>query len=75
MSLEYYDKKFVTDAVEAAQKKILRELKDNQFEMQQTFNRMARAIESLTLEVKALREEQNPKLDKVKLPAPTATGG
>jgi hypothetical protein len=43
----------------------------NNRKMTEMFNRMATAIEGLTNEVRALREDLNPKaLDKPKLPSP-----
>lgn len=68
MPLEYWDKREIIEAVNNAQKKTERAMSDG-------FNRIAKALEELTKEVKALREEQSPKLDKAKLPAPTTTGG
>ena len=82
-SLDYFDKKAVTEIVDTAQKKTAKEIRDNlresvmlQRQTLDAFNRVAVALEKLTGEIKALRDEQNPKLDKSKkLPAPTATGG
>ena len=69
MSLDQWDKRDIIDAVEGAQRK-------TSYEMQDAFNRIARALETLAGEVKGLREDLKPQsLDKSKkLPAP-ATGG
>ena len=81
MSLDYRDKRDITESVEEAQREttqLLREsMKQSKADSKQTadaFNRVAAALEKLTGEVRLLRADMNPVLDKTKkLPLP-ATG-
>ncbi|MDE1151983.1 MAG: hypothetical protein PW788_05530 [Micavibrio sp.] len=53
---------------------LLRQMNERQLKAQQdqtaAFNRVAAALENLTTEVRALRQDMSPQLDKQKLPAP-----
>ncbi len=81
MTLTYYDKveikEAVTEAEQRVQKTLARMQEDmvqadgNQLKMLVAFNRVAAALEMLTGEIRELRADLNPELDKpVKLPAP-----
>ncbi len=81
MTLNYYDKVEIKDAVADAERRVqgtLAEMQDdiaeaagNQKLMLQAFNKVAAALETLTGEIRALRRDLNPELDKpVKLAAP-----
>ena len=68
--------------IEEARKQASQEIKQlgeaqqrNAGQLLAAFNRMAQAIENLTQEVRQLRDDLNPKMDKVKIPAPESRGG
>ena len=81
MTLNYYDKVDITDAVAAAEKRVQRTMSQMQSDMAKAegnqqlmlaaFNKVAAALETLTEEIRELRRDLNPELDKpVKLAAP-----
>ncbi|MBL8712454.1 MAG: hypothetical protein JNM12_06100 [Alphaproteobacteria bacterium] len=81
MTLNYYDKVDITDAVAAAEKRVQRTMSQMQSDMAKAegnqqlmlaaFNKVAAALETLTDEIRELRRDLNPELDKpVKLAAP-----
>ncbi|MCC7036263.1 MAG: hypothetical protein IT560_03040 [Alphaproteobacteria bacterium] len=65
MSLDFHDRRDITDTVEASELRLKREIGDG-------FNRIAAALEALTVEIRGLREDLGPQaLDKpAKLPKP-----
>lgn len=86
MSLTYYDLERIEGKVDEARRKTSEELQQlkksakSSAEMQEklfeAFNRMTQVLENLSEEVRGLRSDLNPTLDKPKkLPAPAATGG
>ncbi|MCC7036262.1 MAG: hypothetical protein IT560_03035 [Alphaproteobacteria bacterium] len=81
MTLNYYDKVDITDAVADAEKRVQRTLQQMQSDMAKAdgnqklmlaaFNKVAAALETLTGEIRDLRRDLNPELDKpVRLAAP-----
>lgn len=85
MSLEYWDKDFIEEKIgEAADRteellqgmqRDLAKSAGRQEQMLEAFNRVAIALTALTEEVKGLRREMNPELDKTKkLAAPKMEG-
>ncbi len=85
MSVTYYDLERIGEKVEEARRKTSDELRDMrkgmtdsakmQEKLLEAFNRMTLVLESLSEDIKGLRNDLNPTLDKPKkLPAP-ATGG
>lgn len=84
MSLAYYDRDFIEEKIgEAAARteELLQHMQRDlaksagrQEQMLEVFNRVATALQSLTEEVKGLRRDLNPELDKTKKLA-VPTGG
>jgi len=83
MTLTYYDREIIEEKVEDARKMTSREIAELRAEMRaghktqqqllEAFNRMTVVLEGLAEQVKGLRADLNPQLDKpVKLPAPKA---
>ncbi|MDI1228677.1 MAG: hypothetical protein PSY14_13435 [bacterium] len=81
MTLNYYDKVEIQETVTEAEKRVqktlgkmqedLAQADGNQLKMLAAFNRVAAALEMLTGEIRELRADLNPELDKpVKLAAP-----
>jgi hypothetical protein len=81
MTLNYYDKVEIKDAVVDAENRVQRTLSQMQADMAKAdgnqklmlaaFNKVAAALETLTEEIRDLRRDLNPELDKpVKLAAP-----
>jgi len=81
MSLDYSDRQALLEALDdikdgirdstLQQQENFTEHQQGQTQMADAFNRIARALENLTAEVKGLREDLNPALDKSKkLPLP-----
>ncbi len=81
MTLNYYDKVEMMKAAAEAEKRVqhtlstmqsdMAEAAGNQKLMLQAFNKVAAALETLTGEIRDLRRDLNPELDKpVKLAAP-----
>ncbi len=81
MTLNYYDKVDIQDTVTAAEKRVQQTLAKmqsdmakadgNQQLMLQAFNKVAAALETLTGEIRDLRRDLKPELDKpVKLATP-----
>lgn len=69
--MDYYDRSQIEEKVENSRKKTTREIEQLRKDTQDGFNRVASALEALTKEIKGLRADLNPKLDKpAKLPAP-----
>lgn len=83
MSFDYWDKrdleameKRIVDAQEKAVRQLQQAGDRSQAETVEAFNRVARSLEALVEEVKGLRADLNPTLDKPsKLPAPAKTVG
>lgn len=75
MSLDYYDKQDIERRIEKAHEQTRAEVKKVQREQQAlaaAFKDVAKALTELTAEVKGLRADLNPELDKtVKLAAPS----
>jgi hypothetical protein len=85
MSLQYYDRDFIEAKIgEAAERteELLQDMQRDlaksagrQEQMLEVFNRVATALTALTEEVKGLRRDLNPELDKTKkLAAPKMEG-
>lgn len=81
MTLSYYDKVDIQDTVKEAEQRVQRTLSQMQSDMAKAegnqqlmlaaFNKVASALETLTEEIRELRRDLNPELDKpVKLAAP-----
>jgi len=81
MTLSYYDKVDIQDTVKEAEQRVQRTLSQMQSDMAKAdgnqqlmltaFNKVAAALETLTGEIRELRRDLNPELDKpVKLAAP-----
>lgn len=79
MSLEYWDKREIIEASEKAGNATVAAVKKDNAETRKQvadgFNRVAEALTALTAEIKGLRADLNPSLDKPKkLPAPPQGG-
>ena len=79
MSFDSWDKRDIVAASEKAGKDTVAALKkdnaDTRKQVVDGFNRVAAALEALTSEIKGLRTDLNPALDKPKkLPSPAAGG-
>lgn len=81
MTLNYYDKVDIQDSIKGAEQRVQHTLSQmrsdmakadgNQQLMLAAFNKVAAALETLTGEIRELRRDLNPELDKpVKLAAP-----
>lgn len=71
----YREKNNVIAGVKATQENSEKSLK-LQMELLEAFQRVARSLDGLTAEIKGLRDDLNPKLDKpAKFPAPAASAG
>jgi len=74
--MDYYDRQYVERKLNEVSEKASREVAQLRKETRDGFNRVAAALEALTAEVKGLRADLNPKLDKPKkLQAPGQGAG
>lgn len=73
MSFDYYDQQEILKRLKSLDESTKKQA-DNSDKMVTAFNRVADALVALTGEIKEIRKEMSPSLDKSKLPAPAQKG-
>lgn len=73
MSFDYYDQQEILKRLKSLDDSAKKQA-DNSDKMVTAFNRVADALVALTGEIREIRKEMSPSLDKSKLPAPVQKG-